>query len=157
MILTCLDDVGQLITVEWLKKKIGFFDLVEKLLVGSGALSVLSLVVICTDLDADLDMYMLCVFGVFATIAFVLFLVAEVCTFIWGFEPKDLMAMPQSDCRIILEATEKYDEFRFLKERIANMDRKLTILESEFIKSQLKLLEAKFDEQACRSLYGVQP
>lgn len=157
MKLTSLDDVGQLITVDWLREKIRFFDLIEKTYLSSTLLCVFSLIAICTYIDPNLETLAFVVPAVFALVAFILFLVAELCAFRWGFNSVDLLAMPQSDCRIILEAIEKYEECHFLKERLANMERKLTILESNFIKGQLRFIEAKLDEQACRSLYGVQP
>ncbi|MCY9861110.1 hypothetical protein OTK49_01010 [Vibrio coralliirubri] len=153
MRLTNLDDVGCLMTSDWINGKKKFFALLEYISMCCVLLALLTGMLY--DVIDEYQTHVVILFALFLVAMLVTLSMKGLCSLMWGYSYTDLLELPKRDCRLILEAIEKHDEFRFLKERIANMDRKLTILEGDFIKDQLKELESNLDEQACRALYGV--
>lgn len=63
--------------------------------------------------------------------------------------------MPQSMCEEVLQSLDKYNELEFLKERIASMDRKLTIEEGLYITNYHKVRLERQREEYCKKLYGI--
>ncbi|ELP5898531.1 hypothetical protein QTV49_000405 [Vibrio vulnificus] len=63
--------------------------------------------------------------------------------------------MPLSKCEEVLEALDTYSELKFLKGRIANMDRKLTTEEGLYITNYHRVILKKKSEDSCKKLYGI--
>ncbi|HHJ3079699.1 TPA: hypothetical protein ACPVZG_003538 [Vibrio parahaemolyticus] len=152
------EDVGQVLTDDYLRK---LRAINSGIWVITGIFSVCALVGLywlCYVEDIDSSSLSIEDFGFyFVKLAAVWFMVLCVFMFLfyedrYGFTYRD---MPQSMCEEVLESLDKYSELEFLKERIANMDRKLTTEEGLYITNYHRVILKKKSEDSCKRLYGI--
>lgn len=150
--ITCPDDIGKVITPENLARAKRTFHNTRCVILGSIGWFVILMVAVCFH---NYDSLVYPAFG-FLGLAILFSLYREWFEFKQGVGEGGLLEMPQSLCMNILDIIDDYEDLAFLKERIANMDRKLTVSEANCITSYpLKILE-KEQEMACRALYGIE-
>lgn len=150
--ITCPDDIGKVITPENLARAKRTFHDTRCVILGSIGWFVILMVAVVFH---NYESLLYAAFGVLG-LGFLAIIYRAWFEFKNGISEEDLLEMPQSLCVNILDIIDDYEDLGFLKERIANMDRKLTTSEASCIIGYPLILLKQEQAAACRTLYGME-
>ncbi|MEH0791243.1 hypothetical protein KW882_02920 [Vibrio parahaemolyticus] len=148
------EDIGELITSDYIRKLRAIH--LGLMILAAASLLIITYIIYSDNVqDSPFSFAFLLNVTLASLLPFLAFMVMTYETnssFYDGFIYRD---MPQSMCEEVLEALDTYSELKFLKDRIANMDRKLTTEEGLYITNYHRVILKKKSEDFCKRLYGI--